>query len=124
MEALQAAAERKGRTVSEVANEVIREWHEPSSWWSDDDEPIEPLPHIELPSVGTTYIATKCDNLPITVKAVKPYGEFRPTSLPHFITIEHPCGEDGQEWEEDTVADDARASLVESTGLTLEEQPT
>lgn len=34
MEALKAAAERKGCTVFEVANEVIRKWHEPSPWWS------------------------------------------------------------------------------------------
>jgi len=129
MTALQAEADRQGKTVSEIASEAIQEWLDPTPWFELDgeetptstDSDLEQEPEkIVLPKAGETYIATKCENLPIRVKAVKPYPGAKPIPIPHFVTIEFPSGEDGQEWGEDTIHDVVWATLVESTGLTLE----
>lgn len=120
MEALQAAAERKGRTVSEVANEVIREWHEPSPWWPDDDEalePQEPPRQVVLPIEGATYTS---EAGPLRVKAVKPMWE--PAQPIYEITIEFLSEQDGEEWEEHQIYGETWMALLEEFGMTLDGQ--
>jgi len=117
MAALQAEADRQGKTVSEIATKAIKEWIDPEPWF-DINEPLEPLPRVEHPAVGSTYIVTKCDDFRIRVKAVRPYREFTP--VPHYITIEYPVDEEGKEWEQEDILDSFWDDYVEGLGLVLE----
>lgn len=117
MATLQAEADRQGKTVSEIASKAIKELLDPEPWF-DINEPLEPPPRVELPPVGATYIASKCDDFRIRVKAVRPYREVEP--MPHYITIEYPVDEDGQEWQQEEIIDMFWEDFVEGFGLTIE----
>lgn len=119
MEALQAEAEKRGRSVSEIASEAIQEWIVPTDWaWLGDDEaPTEPPRRVVLPIEGATYTS---EAGPIRVKAVRPMWE--PVQPTYEITFEFLSELDGDEWEERQIYGETWMDLVEEFGLTLEEQ--
>jgi len=119
MEALQAEAERQGKTVSEIANKAIKEWIDPEPWF-DINEPAEPQRRVVLPVTGETYISAD-GGFPIRVTAIKPMWE--PPQPLYSITIETLKEFDGDEWEEHQIYGDTWMAFLEDFGLTLEEQP-
>lgn len=116
MAALQAEAERQGKTASEIAAKAIKEWIDPEPWF-DINEPMEPPRRVELPIEGATYLTSE-GGYPVRVKAVKPLWE--PPQPVHVITIEFQSESEEGEWEELRIFGEDWMDLAEECGLTLE----
>ena len=114
--ALQAEADRQGKTVSEVVSEVIKEWIDPKPWF-DINEPMEPMRRVTLPIEGATYRSGD-GVFPIQVKALEP--AYEPVSPPTIITITYPKEWEGEQLEEVRITGEDWMELMEQFWLTLE----
>jgi hypothetical protein len=119
MEALQAEAERQGKTVSEIASKAIKEWIDPEPWF-DINEPMEPARRVELPIEGATYRAGESE-FHIRVVSLRPLCEPSPPP-PTVVTIAFQAEYQSDEWEQQKhqVYGEEWMDLVEEFGLTLE----
>lgn len=128
MAALQAEAERCGKSVSEIASEAIQEWIDPTPWYGLDGEET-PTPTVmdtepdeaDLPKAGETYLGL-CEGGHFPVRVVSVHPLYKPITPPLEITLATIKEEGSDEWEELTISASYWASLVERFGLTLEEQ--
>lgn len=128
MAALQAEAEKRGRSVSEIASEAIQEWIDPTPWFGPDGEET-PTPsamdmepdEADLPKEGETYLGL-CEGGHFPVKVVSVHPFYKLPAPPMAITLSALKEEGGEEWEDMTIAASYWKSMVEHFGLTLEEQ--
>ncbi len=116
MAALEAEAERQGKTVSELAAKAIKDWIDPEPWF-DINEPIEPARRVTLPVEGATYLSAD-GVFSIQVNALEP--AYEPLPPPTIITIAYPKEWEGEEWEEVRITEGDWMDLAEKFGLTLE----
>jgi hypothetical protein len=115
MAALQAEADRQGKTVSEIASDAVHAWIVPLDFGDADDAPVEPPRRVVLPIEGATYTS---EAGPIRVKAVEPLWE--PEQPIYQVTVEFLSEQDGEEWEEHQIYGEDWMDLMEKFGLTLE----
>lgn len=126
MAALQAEAERQGKTVSEIASEAIQEWIDPTPWFGPDGEET-PTPstmdmepdEADLPKEGETYLGV-CEGGHFPVKVISVHPLYKPVVPPLAITLSVLKEEGSDEWEDMTIAASYWTSMVEVFSPTLE----